>query len=141
MSMITDAIRVARKYYDESTYYHAMRVAAYVVNDNSIPKERIERCVALAIMHDLAEDTEFDYFRDSSQDAYDSYIKKCIELLTRNKEKDTYESYLSNIKNNYNSYPEAYWVKMADMKDHLSETGTLTDKLKEKYLKALPYLL
>ncbi|MDF2885564.1 MAG: hypothetical protein K0R54_6138, partial [Clostridiaceae bacterium] len=29
----------------------------------------------------------------------------------------------------------------ADMKDHLAQTETLTDKLKEKYLKALPYLL
>ena len=140
MSSITEANKVAREYYDDSTYYHALRVAAYVVNDNSIPKEKIERCVALAIMHDLVEDTEFDYFRDSSQDAYDSYLKKCLELLTRDKEV-TYESYLSNIKKNYNSYPEAYWVKMADMKDHLSETETLTDRLKEKYLKALPCLL
>lgn len=141
MSVITDAIKVAKKYYNENTYYHAMRVAAYVVNDNTIPEERIERCVALAIMHNLQEDTEFDYFRDTSQDTYDSYIKKCLELLTRDKEKDTYESYLSNIKNNYNSYPEAYWVKLADMKDHLSETDTLTDRLKDKYLKALPCLL
>lgn len=39
MSMITDAIKVARKYYDESTYYHAMRVAGYVVNDNLIPRD------------------------------------------------------------------------------------------------------
>lgn len=141
MGMITDAIKVARKYYDENTYYHAMRVMAYVVNDNSIPKEKMERCVALAIMHDLQEDTEFDYQRDSASNAYDAYIKKCLELLTRDKEKISYEDYLSNIKKNYNSYPEAYWVKMADIKDHLSEKATLTDKLKEKYLKALPCLL
>ena len=62
-------------------------------------------------------------------------------MLTRDKEKVSYEAYLSNLKSNYNSYPEAYWVKMADMKDHLSETETLTDELKEKYLKALPCLL
>lgn len=62
MSMITDAIKVARKYYDESTYYHAMRVAGYVVNDNLIPRDKMERCVALAIMHDLQEDTEFDSY-------------------------------------------------------------------------------
>lgn len=141
MSLIEDAIRVARQYYDENTFYHAMRVAAYVVNDNLIPKSKMEKCVALAIMHDLMEDTEFDYFKDSSEDGYDSYIKKCLELLTRDKEKVSYEAYLSNLKSNYNSYPEAYWVKMADMKDHLSETETLTDELKEKYLKALPYLL
>ena len=84
---IINAIKVAREYYDIDTYYHAMRVAAYVTNDNTIPEERLERCVVLAIMHDLQEDTEFDYFRDSSQDDYNSYIKKCLELLTRNKEK------------------------------------------------------
>ena len=38
-------------------------------------------------------------------------------------------------------YPEVYWVKIADMKDHLAQTDTLTDKLKEKYIEALPYLL
>lgn len=141
MNMIEDAIKVARKYYDESTYYHAMRVAGYVVNDNLIPKDKMERCVALAIMHDLQEDTEFDYQRDSANNAYDAYTKRCLELLTRDKEKTSYEDYLNNIKKNYNSYPEAYWVKMADMKDHLSETETLTERLKEKYLEALPYLL
>lgn len=140
MSMIVEAIKVARKYYTESTYYHAMRVAGYVVNDNLIPRDKTERCVALAIMHDLQEDTDFDYRRDSAN-SYDAYINKCLELLTRDKEKVTYEDYLSNIKKNYYSYPEAYWVKMADMKDHLSEKATLTDKLKEKYLKALPCLL
>ena len=141
MSMITDAIKVARKYYNDNTYYHAMRVMANVVNDNSIPKEKMERCIVLAIMHDLQEDTEFDYLKDSSEELYDSYTEGCLKVLTRDKENVSYEDYLSNIKSNYNSYPEAYWVKMADMKDHLSETETLTDELKEKYLKALPYLL
>lgn len=120
MSGITDAIKVARKHYNESAYYHAMRVAGYVVNDNLIPRDKMEKCVALAIMHDLQEDTEFDYQRDSAS-AYDEYIKKCLELLTRDKENVSYEDYLTNIKRNYNSYPEAYWVKLADMKDRLSE--------------------
>lgn len=142
MGVIEHAIKVARKYYDETTYYHVMRVAAYVVNDNLIPGGRVmERCVVLAIMHDLQEDTEFNYLKDSGEDFYDTYIEKCLELLTRDKEKVSYEDYLKNIKDNYNSYPEAYWVKMADMKDHLSEKDTLTDKLKEKYLNALSCLL
>ena len=55
--------------------------------------------------------------------------------------KGTYEEYIQDIKNAYKNYPEVYWVKLADMKDHLTQTGTLTDELKEKYLKALPYLL
>ena len=136
---IINAIKVAREYYDINTYYHAIRVAAYVANDNIIPNDKREKCVILAIMHDLQEDTRFKYSNDSSL-PYDSYTDICLGLLTR-KEDDSYENYLQEIKNNFNSYPEAYWVKMADMKDHLSETGTLTDKLKGKYLKALPCLL
>ena len=46
-----------------------------------------------------------------------------------------------NIINHAKDYPEVYWVKIADMRDHLEQTDTLTDKLKEKYLAALPYLL
>ena len=49
--------------------------------------------------------------------------------------------YIKNIKENMVLYPEVYWVKIADMKDHLAQTDTLTDKLKEKYIEALPYLL
>ncbi len=141
MDIIEDAIRVARKYYDDDTYYHAMRVAGYVTNNNLIPKDKMEVCVALAIMHDLIEDTDFNYFRDTDQEIYNTYIEKCLEILTRDQENSSYEDYLNNIKKNYNSYPEAYWVKMDDIKDHLCQTETLTDKLKEKYLKALPYLL
>lgn len=59
MRLIEEAIRVARKFYDEDTYYHAMRVAAFVTEYNLIPKDRIENCVTLAILHDLQEDTEF----------------------------------------------------------------------------------
>lgn len=141
MSIITDAIKVAHKYYDEKTFHHAMRVAGYVVNDNLIPKDKMEKCVALAIMHDLQEDTKFDYLMNNQDIIYDPYIKRCLDFLTRDKENISYEDYLMNIKSNYNSYPEAYWVKLADMKVHLCETNTLTDKLKEKYIKALPYLL
>lgn len=139
MMNIIQAIRVAKEYYDIDTYYHVMRVAAYVANDNTIPEDKREKCVILAIMHDLREDTGFNYYMDCCAE-YDSYIDKCIDLLTKDKEA-SYEYYLDSIKRSYNSYPEVYWVKMADMKDHLSERETLTDELKEKYLKALPCLL
>ena len=35
----------------------------------------------------------------------------------------------------------AWFVKLADMKDHLSQVETLTPRLKEKYLSGLRYLL
>lgn len=49
--------------------------------------------------------------------------------------------YIKNLNNKSDEYPEAYWVKLADMKNHLAQTATLTYKLKGKYLEALSYLL
>lgn len=135
MGIIEEAIRVARKYYDEKTYYHAMRVAAYVTEDNLIPDDKLENCVTLAILHDLLEDTDF-----KTPNMFGYYIANCLEILTK-KEEETYGSYLKNIKKMYVSRPEAYWVKLADIKDHLCQTETLTDNLKEKYITAMPYLL
>lgn len=142
MGLVVNAINVARKFYDETTYYHAMRVAGYVVNDNLIPEDRMEACVALAIMHDLIEDTNFNYENDFKNkfDYYSSFFEECLNLITKDKEK-TYEEYLQNIKDNYNSYPEVYWVKLSDMKDHLEQKITLTDRMKKKYYDALPILL
>lgn len=135
------ALKVAKEYYDEKTFHHAMRVAGYVVQDNLIPKEKMNNCIILAMMHDLLEDTDYAFPIYSDTDDEEWYINKCLELLTRDKKNSTYEDYLRKIKEEYEHYPEAYWVKLADMKDHLAQTDTLTDKLKEKYLAALPYLL
>ena len=50
----------------------------------------------------------------------------------------SYDEYCQRFKKyNTNDYLCAYWVKLADIKDHLS----LTDRLKEKYLSGLRYLL
>lgn len=136
MSLLRDSIKVAREFYDEKTYYHAMRVAAYVANDNLVPEHKKDDCVVLAIMHDLLEDTEFDL----SKVSMNCEMKDCLRILTKDSE-STYEEYIKNIKDNYLHHPEAYWVKLADIKDHLCRTDTLTDKLKEKYLAAISYLL
>lgn len=138
MNLIEKAINVARKFYDEDIYYHAMRVAALVTEDNLISKYAMDNCVVLAILHDLQEDTNFNFETDFSES--ESYIRDCLNLLTKDKN-TTYEDYLKNIKNNYTSHPEAYLVKLADIKDHLIRTETLTDELKEKYLMGLPHLL
>lgn len=136
MSLIRDAIKVAREYYDDATYQHAMRVAAYVTNDNLIPDDKKDNCVVLAIMHDLLEDTKFNI----STFSINYYLKDCLQILTKDTE-IPYEKYIKNIKNKYTYRPEAYWVKLADIKDHLCQTETLTEKLKEKYLSVIPYLL
>jgi len=136
MSLIGYALKMAKRYYDSETYEHAIRVVGYVVDNDMIPNEDMDNCITLAIMHDLLEDTEYS-FGDSSLSK--GFID-CLELLTKPKDID-YVEYIKKIKENYVDFPEAYWVKIADMKDHLLQTETLTDDLKEKYLTALPYLL
>lgn len=138
MSLFSDTLKIAEKYYNEETFNHAIRVTVNVANNNIIPADKLDNCVILALMHDLLEDTDFNL--DDYYSSFSSHIKSCLKLLTKNQE-DTYEQYLDNIKENYTIYPETYWVKLADIKDHLLRTDTLTDELKEKYLKALPCLL
>ncbi len=133
---ISKALELAANYYDEKTYLHAMRVAGYVAQNMTIPYEYRDECVALAICHDLIEDTEckISNFPDN--------FKEALKLLTKSKE-ENYVDYCKKLRptrgTNYQNC--AYWVKLADMKDHLSLTDTLTDKLKEKYLSGLAVLL
>lgn len=133
---VSYALRVAKEYYDKSTYDHAIRVAQFVADNMVIPEEYREECVALAIMHDLQEDTLYE------GDELPKNFKDAIELLTK-PQNMSYVDYLQDIRDNTDtSFGEcAWWVKLADMKDHLSQTETLTDRLKEKYLAALPILL
>lgn len=138
MSNFIDALKIAEKYYNKDAFYHAVRVTVNVVNNNLIPADKLDDCIVLALMHDLLEDTNFNL--EDYNGCFNYRVETCLNLITKNKE-DTYEQYLNKIKENYINYPEAYLVKLADVKDHLTQTETLTDELKEKYLKALPYLL
>lgn len=130
------ALRVAKEYYPKDKYDHALRVMQYVADNEMIPYEYREDCLVLAVMHDLLEDTE--YIGSSLPE----YTKKALILLTKPKDMD-YIEYIKEIRNT--SYINwrmcAWWVKLADMKDHLTQTETLTEKLRDKYLAALPYLL
>lgn len=136
MSLIAYAMRMAKKYYDDKTYAHAARVAQYVAENNLIPKDKMDDCIALAWMHDLKEDTNWPGGLSSEYEQ----VEKCLDWLTKPEDMD-YIEYIKRIRKWANTRQEAYWVKLADMKDHLSQTETLTDKLKEKYLAALLYLL
>lgn len=133
------AMKIAREYYDDNTFYHAMRVADYATNNILIPECKRDNCLILAIIHDLLEDTNFEFETNYlSKDDY--YIYECLELLTKNKD-NTYEDYLKNIKEKYDTHPEAYWVKLADMKDHLNQKETLNEKLKDKYINSISELM
>lgn len=133
---VAQAIRIATKYYDKDGFSHAMRVMQNVANNEIIPKEYQENCLVLAIMHDLIEDTEY------KPVCLPENLTKALKLLSKPKDMD-YIEYIKNIRNTgcTNWRECAWWVKLADMKDHLAQTDTLTDRLKNKYLTALPYLL
>ena len=131
------ALRVAKEYYPKDKYDHAMRVMQYVADNEMIPYEYREECLALAVMHDLLEDTDYKVSYGLGECFTDA-----LKLLTKPKDMD-YIEYIKEIRNT--SYINwrmcAYWVKLADMKDHLAQTETLTEKLRDKYLVALTYLL
>lgn len=133
---ISDAIRIAKKYYDDDTFNHAMRVAGYVAENRTIPPGYRDECVCLAVMHDLLEDTECN-IAGLPENFY-----KALNLLTK-KDDISYDDYCKMIRDTgYTNWRMCvYWVKLADIKDHLNLIDTLTDKLKEKYLSGLRYLL
>lgn len=136
---LSKAMRIAKDFYDEDTYEHALRVAKYVSSMPIALRSEKDECVVLAILHDIIEDTTFsiDLIEDKDED-----FKKALMLLTKDR-LTPYVEYCKKIKEESYTYPGvlAYWVKLADMKDHLSLKETLTDRLKEKYLAGLAELL
>lgn len=106
-----------------------------MADNDSIPNNKMDMCISLAIMHDLIEDTSCEEFNIIPAD-----LSYGMKIITKRRD-ENYNTYIKNIVAHKKECPEAYWVKLADMKDHLSRTETLTDKLKDNYLAALPYLL
>lgn len=137
---VSEALCLAKKYYTEEGYNHAMRVAGYVAEMGMIPYDYKDDCVALALMHDLCEDTNFS---DSyASKALPENFRNALMLLTKPKD-TTYADYCKSLRcTEFTNWRWcAYYVKLADMKDHLSQKETLTNKLKEKYLEGLAELL
>ena len=140
-SKASDIVRNANvialtNYKNQSSYFHACRVAEYVDANPMIEDYDKDPCIALALMHDLFEDTNYD------GDGLEEDMIKAIALLSKPDHLD-YVEYIQAIKNAQGETWRkwAYWVKVADMKDHLMQRETLTNKLKEKYWEAIPYLL
>ena len=124
--------------YDEKTLAHAMRVATYTASSPFLPLENQDYAIALAIGHDLIEDTKI-----AVEDIESYDLQRGLTYLTKTKDQ-TYKEYCANIRDmaDINWIGKCvYIVKLADMKDHLSLTETLTDKLKAKYLEGLAVLL
>lgn len=133
-------LELCRLYYDEETFEHAKRVAEYAKDIYKLYtyKAGEENFIYhLALAHDLYEDT------DISQNTWFDYnFEANLQLLTKEKD-ESYNDYIAKIRKEavIPTYKPAYIVKLADMKDHLSQTETLTEKLKNKYISAMKYLL
>lgn len=140
MISISWAMQHAKYYYDEETYKHALRVMEYV-SEMFIISSETERdiCMSLALMHDLIEDTSFDIVDLPPEEPN---FKRALELLTKPRSM-SYIDHCKKLKEESGTYAGrlAYWVKLADMKDHLNQKETLTDRLKEKYLAGMAELL
>lgn len=129
---------LAQEYYNAETLAHAKRVRQYVKADNKYifytEEERTE-LKALALAHDLIEDTSVTIDYLSKLNLPTSFLL-ALEVLTHDKS----VPYYTYIKSIVDYGGMALIVKCADMRDHLTLTDTLTDKLKAKYEKVLPLL-
>jgi (p)ppGpp synthase/HD superfamily hydrolase len=136
---LSKIIKMCYENYDNDTMNHALRVVDYIWDNPISNKLDKTELYITAICHDLIEDTKItlDQIHEILGDNSLRVIN-ALELLTKNKN-ISYIDYIKEIKNSNNLL--AYCVKLADMKDHLSQTETLTDKLREKYWNAIPYLL
>lgn len=97
-------------------------------------------CIVLAYMHDLVEDTDF--VESEMYKNLNEAVKMALTLITKGKD-ESYDEYCQKLRDNSGMGPGkmAWLVKLADMKDHLNQTETLSERRKEKYLSGLRFLL
>ena len=128
-------------YYDEKTMEHAKRGANEAKSlcnlFTSLPYTN-DFVYRLGLAHDLYEDTTI-----KRGVWFDNDFEENLQLLTK-REDENYNDYIAKIRGMAASNPKyipAYIVKLADMHDHFAQVDTLTDKLKNKYVAAMPYLI
>lgn len=133
-------ISLCVRYYKPKTFEHCLRVANYAVENNClVTDEQRQIAFIMAMCHDLLEDTQVSIEEICESTGFvDAFVREVMGALTKEKD-ETYIEYISRLKASHSKYP--YIVKLADMKDHLIQKDTLTERLKDKYWEALPYLL
>lgn len=132
----------ALKFYDKETRRHAERVSDYVFTSPFVKDIDMIEASCIGLMHDLLKNTDYDPDKDDQSCwCFDEMIE-AVKLLTKPKDM-SYDDYCKKLHDGSNTHVGmlAYIVKLADMKDHLSQADTLTPRLKEKYLSGLRYLL
>ena len=134
------ALAIINKYLPPKKIAHSLRVAQYAMEDYDFYEQKaissLEDIFITAVLHDVIEDSECT-FEDLEEAGIPAYCIHYVKELTKSED----EPYLDYVRRVGNGSAMAVIVKRADMKDHLLLKDTLTDKLKDKYLPAIPYLL
>ena len=121
------------KYLPTEVRLHSCRVRLlvdYYIPDTYTTKRKVAYDVAY--LHDLLEDTEL-----TADDIKNVEVREAVVILTR-KTDEPYFEYIQRIIDSDNEY--AYFVKLADISDHLLQIETLKPSLKDRYEKALRML-
>ena len=136
ITKVNKLFNLAVQYYPKKKLAHALRVAEYSTSKASSLKMDTVKTYMIALAHDLLEDTECpkeDLMSILGIESYNSVV-----LLTKDAQ-ENYEDYIHKILDAEDDY--AFVVKQADMKDHMTLTDTLTEKLLDKYIPILHYFL
>lgn len=132
-----ELVQLADKYYTKSKFKHATRVATYAMEKaNRTRGIAPEKAYAVGLAHDLLEDTECT--ADELLEVMSDNLVGDIIMLTKANDEE-YDQYIIDLIENGSEL--AKLVKGADMKDHLMQEETLTDKLWNKYKPYLKYFL
>ena len=124
------------KYYSKKKVNHAIRVAEYAAIRAEENRLDSIRAYMIGLAHDLLEDTECteeELLAAIGETNYNSVV-----LLTKSNDQE-YKDYIRKIVESKDSY--AFIVKQADIKDHMTLSNNLTEKLLNKYVPVLHYFL
>ena len=136
ITKVNKLFNLAVQYYPKKKLAHALRVAEYATAKADLLKLDTTKAYMIALAHDLLEDTDCpkeDLMSTLGIESYNSVV-----LLTKDPQ-EKYEDYIHKILDAKDDY--AFIVKQADMKDHMTLTDTLTEKLRDKYIPILHYFL
>lgn len=129
LSLAEDIARFAHNgQVDKQGYPYILHVQRVVENLTKMPYfiERptsLQYAQTIAWLHDVIEDTEFVMSDLTEYDVFDRQTLFAVSALTRQKERGTYDDYISHIIGHGD--PLVILVKLADLEDHLSETNPL----------------
>lgn len=134
---IVELMQLSEQWYPNKKFKHALRVACYA-SDAALKYPEVSSTDAflVGLAHDLIEDTECP--QDQLEEILGQELFNAILNLTKD-DKESYQEYIERVIETKDDL--TILVKRADMKDHMSQLDTLTDKLKDKYLPVLHYFL